>query len=303
MRFHDDIFGCIGRTPTFRLRRLSESAGAELLAKAEFLNPGGSIKDRIALAMCKSAEASGRLRPGETIVEATAGNTGIGLAWIAAACGYRFVAVMTEADRGPKVEAMEATGAEVVLLPCGRPWDGDDGPVGVARRLAGERDGLYINQFANPANPAAHEHTTAAEIRDAVGDGLDTIVVGVGSGGTATGLARGLKPAMPGLRVIGVAGQGSYLAGERNGDRIPGITPDFAPEVFDRDLVDHIEIVPSVAAAWAARRLAEIEGVPAGHSSGACLLAAENEAWRRPGSKILMVFSDSVRNYPGLGRR
>ena len=300
MRARGDIFERIGKTPIVGLPRLSEAAGAEILAKVELGNPGGSIKDRVGLAMVAAAEAEGRLAPGATIVEATAGNTGIALAWIAAARGYRFVAVMSEADRGPKVDTMEAMGAEVVLAAADRAWNSPEGPIGTARRLVCERGGVFLDQFTNPANPRVHERTTAAEIRRTLGDRLDAVVVGVGTGGTATGLARALKPAIPGLRVIGVVGVGSYLGNGRHGERIPGITPDFEAAVFERGLVDRIETPCPGDAARAARCLAEVEGLEAGHSSGACLLAAENEARRRPGSRILVIVADSARNYPAI---
>lgn len=207
---------------------------------------------------------------------------------------------MSEADAGPKVDAVVAMGAEVVLVPAGKAWPSPEGALGMAGRVARERGGLFLDQFSNPANPRAHERTTAVEIRRSLGDRLDAVVAGVGSGGTVTGLARALKPAMPGLRVIGAAGVGSYLGNGRHGERIPGITPDFEAAVFERRLVDRIETLCPGAAARAARCLAEVEGLAAGHSSGACLLAAENEARRRPGSRILLVLADSARNYPEL---
>ena len=302
MKIRGSILECIGGTPILRLGNLSRVAGAEILGKAEYLNPAGSLKDRVALAMVLAAEKRGELRPGSTLVEATAGNTGIGLALVAAARGYRFVAVMTEADRGPKSEAMEAMGAEVAYTPPGLAWDGDDGPLGVAARLAQARSGVFLNQFANPANPDVHERTTGAEIAATLGDQLDVLVVGVGTGGTATGLARALRPGRPGLRIVGVSGEGSYLGTSRPGDRIAGITPDFAPPVFARHLLDAVTTVTAQEAAAAARRIGEREGIPAGHSSGASLVVAEREARERPGATILILLGDSVRNYPRLGR-
>lgn len=301
MEIFDDLCATVGDTPIVPLRRLSEAAGAEILAKCEHLNPGGSLKDRVALAMVEAAEADGRLEPGSWIVEATAGNTGLGLAWVAPARGYRFVAVMTEIDRGPKTETMEAMGAEVVLVPKGIPWDTEEGCVGVAARIARERGGVFLDQFSNPANPAAHE-ATAAEIWGALEDELDTVVVGVGTGGTATGLGRALKPRLPGLRLLGVVAEGAYLASEREGDRIAGITPDFPPEIFDPSVLDDVVGISAGDAAAATRRLAETEGLAGGHSAGACLLAAEEEARERPGSRILILVGDGIRNYPGLGR-
>ncbi|MEM1204464.1 MAG: cysteine synthase family protein [Acidobacteriota bacterium] len=300
MSRRDDLFACIGGTPTFLLPKVSAAAGAQIFGKAEYLNPGGSIKDRIALAMVEAAERAGPLAPGTTLVEATAGNTGIGLAWIAAARGYRFVAVMNAADRGPKTQAMEAVGAECVLLDSHEPWDSEEGALGVARRIAESRGGLFLNQFENDANPVAHEHGTAPEIvADMEGD-VDAVIVGIGTGGTVTGLARGFAKLLPNVRLIGVAAEGSYLGTELEGDRIAGITPDFPPRVFEQDLLHRLDTITGDAAAVAARRLAEIEGIPAGHSSGALLLAAEAEARRNPGSRILFTLCDSLRNYKPL---
>lgn len=296
----DDSCALVGHTPTIRLPRLSAAAGAELFGKVEYLNPGGSIKDRIAVAMVEAAEKDGRLRPGMTLVEATAGNTGLGLAWVAATRGYQFVSVMSASDKGPKTDTMEAMGSECVLIPPGAPWDSDEGPVGIGARIAEERGGVFLNQFENPANPAAHETGTAREILDTFGDSLDAVVVGVGTGGTVTGVGRGLKAVQPGIRIIGVSGEGSYLGSELEGDRIAGITPDFPPDNLDLSVIDHLQTITGPVAAEATRRLNRTEGTSAGHSSGALLLAAEDEAKRNPGSKILILLCDSVRNYPDL---
>ncbi len=297
-----DATALVGNTPIFRLARLSEEAGAELLVKAEHLNPGGSIKDRVALNMVLAAESSGALKPGQTLVEATAGNTGIGLAWIAAARGYKFVSVMNASDKGPKTEIMEAMGAEVALADPNIPWDTEEGCLGIAQRIADERGGIFLNQFENDANPQAHE-TTAAEIVDALGDSVDTVIVGVGTGGTATGLARGLRPRLPNVKLIGVSAEGSYLGSEKEGDRIAGITPDFEAAIFDPSCLDEIVTVEMGVAAEATRRLLKEEGLPVGHSSGALLKVAQDEARKRPGSRILFFLCDSVRNYAGLSGR
>lgn len=297
---HDHVTALVGNTPVFRLPRLSQELGAEIFAKAEHLNPGGSIKDRIALAMVDAAEAAGRIQPGQTLVEATAGNTGIGLAWIAAARGYKFVSVMNAADKGPKTELMESMGAEVVLADPDIPWDTDEGCLGIAGRIAEERGGLFLNQFENPANPAVHENQTSSEILDTFGDDLDFLIVGVGTGGTVTGLARGLKPHLPNLKIVGVPAEGSYLGSEKPGDRIAGITPDFEAEIFDPKSMDILFPVDAEAALDATRRLLKLEGLPVGHSSGAFLIAAEHVAKQHPGTKILFFTCDSVRNYSTL---
>lgn len=298
-QIYDHVTALVGNTPVFRLPRISAELGAEIFAKAEHLNPGGSIKDRIALAMVDAAEAAGHIQKGQTLVEATAGNTGIGLAWIAAARGYKFVSVMNASDKGPKTELMESMGAEVALADPEIPWDTDEGCLGIAQRIADERGGLFLNQFANAANPDVHEKTTAPEILAAF-DKLDFLIVGVGTGGTVTGLARGLKPHMPELQIVGVPAEGSYLGSEKPGDRIAGITPDFEAEVFDPKSMDILFPVDADSAFAAARRLLETEGLPVGHSSGAFLVAAEHLAQKHPGSKILFFTCDSVRNYSQL---
>lgn len=299
-KIYDDITALVGNTPVFKLPRLSEELGAEIFIKAEHLNPGGSIKDRVALAMVNAAEAEGKIEKGQTLVEATAGNTGIGLAWVAAARGYKFVSVMNAADKGPKTELMESMGAEVELADPDIPWDTEEGCLGIAQRIADERGGVFLNQFENPANPKAHETTTAPEILDAFGDSLDVLIVGVGTGGTVTGLARGLKPHAPNLSIVGVPADGSYLGSEKPGDRIAGITPDFEAEIFDPKSMDVLFPVDSESALVATRRLLETEGLPVGHSSGAFLIAAEQQAKEKPGSKICFFTCDSVRNYPKL---
>ena len=302
----------IGATPLVHLPKLSASAGADLWGKAELFNPGGSVKDRIALAMVRAAQDDGRLRAGGYVVEATAGNTGIGLSLVCAALGYRFVAVMTSLDRGPKSELMRSLGAEVVFVEPGPRWDSDEGPLGVAAGIAAERSGVFLDQFSNPANPAVHERVTADELAAELGLSADldppaerreraaSIVVGVGTGGTATGLKRGLAERAPQVRVVGVAAAGSYLGPGPEDDRIAGITPDFAPKTFDQSILDGLETVTSPEAADAAGRLARTEGIPVGHTTGACLVAAEREARRYPGRTIVLVLGDSVRNYPEL---
>jgi len=303
MKIYGSIADLIGRTPIIRLSHLSRATGAEILVKAEFLNPGGSMKDRVALAMLVAAEKAGTIKPGGLLVEATAGNTGIGLAMLAAARGYRFIAVMTDSDRGPKSEAMEAYGAEVVFARSDAPWDSNRGPLGVARELAQAHGGLFLNQFANPANPEAHAQTTAREIIEDLGASLDVLVAGVGSGGTVTGIARALKPAIPGLSVVGVAARSSYLGANDHGSgRIPGITPDFEAEVFAPGLIDRFALIDPEAANQRARELARSEGLWVGHSSGAIVEAAVSEARERPGAMVLAVLADTGRNTPRTTR-
>jgi cysteine synthase A len=246
--------------------------------------------------MLADAEAMGRLAPGAHVVEATSGNTGVALAMLAAARGYRFTAVLPESDRGPRTEAMEAYGAEVVTTPEGAEWESAEGPLGVAERMASERGALFLNQFRNPANPEAHALGTALEILDDLGGDLDVVVAGVGSGGTVTGLARTLKPSVPGLEVVAVAASGSYLGSDNGNGRVPGITPDFEPAVFRKDLVDEVVLVAPEAARARARELAATEGLWVGPSSGAVVEAAVAAARRHAAGVVVAVLADTGRN-------
>ncbi len=297
MPLHDSILDTIGHTPIVRLQRLPPRHVA-LYAKVESFNPGGSVKDRLALAIVLDAERSGALRPGQTIVEATSGNTGIALAMVAAARGYPFVAVMTETFSVERRKLMRAYGAKVILTPAA---ERGSGMVRKAAELAQRHGWFLARQFDNPANPAYHRSTTAAEIlRDFAGRRLDTFVSGWGTGGTLTGVGQVLKVARPDIRIVATEPAGaSLLSGEPWAPhRIQGWTPDFVPSVLDRGIADAIRPVDDVLARDTARRLAREEGIFVGISAGATVAAALQVAEQSPpGSVLLAMLPDTGERY------
>lgn len=297
MPLHDSILDTIGHTPIVRLQRLPPRHVA-LYAKVESFNPGGSVKDRLALAIVLDAERSGALRPGQTIVEATSGNTGIALAMVAAARGYPFVAVMTETFSVERRKLMRAYGAKVILTPAA---ERGSGMVRKAAELAQRHGWFLARQFDNPANPAYHRSTTAAEIlRDFAGRRLDTFVSGWGTGGTLTGVGQVLKVARPDIRIVTTEPAGaSLLSGEPWAPhRIQGWTPDFVPSVLDRGIADAIRPVDDVLARDTARRLAREEGIFVGISAGATVAAALQVAEQSPpGSVLLAMLPDTGERY------
>ncbi|TNM69356.1 cysteine synthase A [Streptomyces sp. NP160] len=279
MRIYDDVTQLVGRTPLVRLNRLAEGAVAEVVAKLEFYNPSASVKDRIAVAMLDAAEASGELRPGGTVVEATSGNTGIGLAMAGAARGYRVVLTMPETMSLERRALLRAYGAEVVLTPGS---EGMKGAVARAVEVATERGAVQVRQFANAANPEVHRRTTAEEIWEDTDGRVDVVVAGIGTGGTITGVGQVLKERKPGLRVVAVEPQESPIlnGGQPGPHKIQGIGPNFVPEVLDTSVYDEVvDVDVDTSVAWARRAAAE-EGILAGLSSGAALSAAVQVASR-----------------------
>ena len=297
MTLYNNILDTIGSTPIVRLHRIAP-AHVELYAKVEAFNPGGSVKDRLALAIVLDAEQRGLLRPGQTIVEATSGNTGIALAMVAAARGYPFVAVMTETFSVERRKLMRAYGAKVILTPAA---ERGTGMVRKAAELA-ERHGWFLaRQFENEANPAWHRNTTGPEIlRDFAGRRLDYFVSGWGTGGTLTGAGEVLKLARPGLQVIAAepAGAAMLSGAPWQPHRIQGWTPDFLPAVLNRGIADQVLPVDDVLARDTARRLAREEGVFAGLSSGATVAAALRIAETAPrGAVLLAMLPDTGERY------
>ncbi|HPD07306.1 MAG TPA: cysteine synthase A [Candidatus Bipolaricaulis sp.] len=297
MPIHATVSELIGNTPLVRLR-LGEGTGARILAKLEMWNPLGSVKDRIAWAMIADAEERGALAPGGTVVEPTSGNTGIGLAFVCALRGYPLVLTMPETMSPERRAILAALGAELVLTPAAA---GMAGSVRVARELAAERGAFLPNQFENPANPRAHEQTTAEEIWRDTGGEVDVFVAGIGTGGTITGVGRFLKRRRPGVRIVGVEPAASpVLAGGSPGaHRIEGIGAGFVPPVLDRAMLDEVLAVTEDEAEAMARRLAREEGILAGISSGAALAAALRVA-RRPecaGKTVVVVLPDRGERY------
>jgi cysteine synthase A len=297
MAIHDSILDTIGRTPVIRLQRMAP-ANVRLYAKAESFNPGGSVKDRLAIAIILDAEARGLLKPGDTVIEATSGNTGVALAMVCAARGYKFVAVMTETFSMERRKLMRAYGAKVLLTAAA---ERGTGMVKRAEELARKHGWFLASQFANPANPAYHRQTTAAEIlRDFAGQRLDWFVSGWGTGGTLTGVGEVLAVARSEVQVVTCEPAGaSLLAGKDWAPhRIQGWTPDFVPEVLNRDVAKSILPVDDVVARDTALRLARQEGIFVGISAGATVAAAlEVAKTARDGDVILAMLPDTGERY------
>ena len=297
MTVHQNILDAIGNTPVVRLQHLAPE-GVELFVKIEAANPMGSVKDRLALGIIEAAEKSGELKPGQTVVEATSGNTGVALAAVCAARGYPFVAVMTETFSVERRKLMRAYGAKVVLTAAA---ERGSGMVRKAKELADKHGWFLAQQFENPANPSYHRNTTAAEIlRDFAGKRLDYFVTGWGTGGTLTGVGEVLKVARPEVKVIASEPAGaSLLAGkEWQPHKIQGWTPDFVPGVLNRDVAHQILPVDDVVARDTSRALAQQEGIFVGISSGATLAAALQIAKDAPeGSVLLAMLPDTGERY------
>ncbi len=291
----------IGNTPLAELANIEKSEGlrARLLAKLEYLNPAGSAKDRIALAMITAAEREGRLKPGAVIIEPTSGNTGIGLAAVAAARGYRAIIVMPDSMSMERRLLMKAYGAELVLTPGAQ---GMKGAIAKAEALAKELPGSMVaGQFVNPANPAAHRASTGPEIWRDTDGGVDLFVAGIGTGGTITGVGEYLKSVKPGVKVIGVEPASSpfLTQGKAGPHGLQGIGAGFAPEVLNREVIDELLTVTEEEAYAAGRLIARTEGYLVGISSGAALHAAIQVA-RRPenaGKTVVVLLPDTGDRY------
>jgi cystathionine beta-synthase len=298
---HDSILTTVGNTPIVRLARIGRSLDCELLGKCEFLNPGGSVKDRIGVRMLLDAEQQGRIKPGDTLIEPTSGNTGIGLALAAAVRGYRMIITMPEKMSREKQVVLEALGAEIIRTPTEAAWDSPDSHLGVARRLKQVIPNSHIlDQYSNPSNPLAHEEGTGAEILEQCGGKLDVIVMTAGTGGTVTGVARALKRALERVVVVGVDPEGSILAGPGpiHTYKVEGIGYDFIPDVLDRSLVDRWVKTNDRDSFRVARQLIRQEGLLVGGSSGAAVWAAMQVARDfKAGARIVVILPDSIRNY------
>ena len=298
MAIHPNILTTIGKTPLVRINKLTEGTSAEILAKIEFFNPGASVKDRIALNMVEDAEQRGILKKGMTIIEPTSGNTGIGLAMVAAVKGYQVVFVMPETMSIERRKILKQFGAQIILTPGNQ---GMSGAVAEAERLA-QQDGYFMpGQFQNPANPEIHRKTTAREIIADLGDRTpDYFVAGVGSGGTITGVGEILKQVYPDIQIIAVEPTGSPVlsGGKAGAHKIQGIGAGFVPEVLNRNIINEIIRVDDESAILTARRLATEEGILVGISAGANLFAALQIARRnRHDCLIIVVFPDTGERY------
>jgi cysteine synthase A len=294
---HDSILDTIGGTPVVRLHRIAPEH-VTLYVKVEAFNPGGSVKDRLAIAIILDAEAKGLLKPGDTVVEATSGNTGVALAMVCAARGYKFVATMSETFSIERRKLMRAYGAKVILTPAA---ERGSGMVRRAEELAKKHGWFLARQFENPANPAYHRQTTAAEIlRDFAGRRLDHFVTGWGTGGTLTGVGQVLKVARPEVKVTACEPAGaSLLTGkEWQPHKIQGWTPDFVPAVLDREVASQILPIDDILARDTARRLASEEGIFVGISAGATTAAAlEVAKSAKEGDVILAMLPDTGERY------
>jgi cysteine synthase len=298
-RILDNVTQLIGNTPLVRLHRLTRGAHAEVLVKLEFQNPGGSVKDRIGLSMIEAAEAAGKIGPDTIILEPTSGNTGIGLAMVAAAKGYRCTLLMPETASLERRKLLRAYGAELILTP------GSEGMKGAIRRaneMAAENPKYFIpQQFENPANPEIHRRTTAEEIWRDTGGRLDIFVAGVGTGGTITGVAQVLKPRLPGLKIVAVEPTDSaVLSGGKPGPhKIQGIGAGFVPDVLETGVIDQIIQVTNDEAFATARRMPREEGILVGISSGAAVHAALQLAFQpeNEGKRIVVIIPSNGERY------
>src|SRR5437773_1508484 len=296
----ESILQSVGRTPLIRLRRLNEGLQAAVCVKVESMNPGGSVKDRVGIAMITEAERRGWLRPGGTIIEATAGNTGVGLAMVAAVKGYRCIFVLPDKMSGEKVRLLKAYGAEVVITPTNVAPDSPESYNGVADRLAREIPGAWRpNQFTNLANPDVHYRTTGREIWEQTEGRVTVFVSGVGTGGTISGVGRYLKEQNPDVKIIGADPEGSVLSGGTGKPwKVEGIGEDYVPKTFNSQMVDDWVRVGDAEAFHVARELARREGMLLGGSSGTTVAAALRYARRLTGDHLVVAIgADTGRNY------
>jgi len=297
-KIYDSICDVIGRTPIIRLKRIPENNWAEMLVKLESLNPGGSVKDRIGLSMIEAAERDGQLKPGGTIIEATSGNTGIGLAMVCAAKGYKVILTMPDDVSLERVALLRAYGARVILT---HRLEFMQGAINKALEILADHPDYFMpQQFRNPANPETHRDTTAREILRVVGNRLDALIVGVGTGGTATGTGEVIKQNIETIKLFAVEPTDSpVLSGGKPGwHKIQGIGAGFIPEVLNRKVIDRVLTVTNEDAAAAAHRLAEQEGILCGISSGAILHASCTVAKELgPGRRLLAILPDTGERY------
>ena len=298
---HDTILNTIGNTPVVKINKIGNDLKCNLFAKCEFFNPGGSVKDRIGWKMVEDAENSGRIKPGDTLIEPTSGNTGQGIALAAAVKGYKCIITMPEKMSQEKQIVLESLGATIIRTPTEALFSDPESHISVAKKLQKEiKDSHILDQYSNPSNPDAHYQNTAEEIINDFGDNLDMVVISVGTGGTITGVAKRLKEAIPKIKIIGADPVGSILGGgnEISSYLVEGIGYDFIPDVLDNSLIDQYIKTEDQESFIMARRLIKEEGLLCGGSCGATMVAALSAASiLEDGQNCLLILADSIRNY------
>ena len=298
---YDNILDTVGSTPIVKFNKIGENLDCNLYGKCEYFNPGGSVKDRIGKNMIEHAEKNGIIKPGDTLIEPTSGNTGIGLALSAAVKGYKMIITMPEKMSKEKEVALKALGATIVRTPTEAAWDDPESHIEVAKKMQKEIPNSHIlDQYSNISNPNAHYEFTAQEILDDMDYKIDMLVAGVGTGGTITGIAKKMKEKLPEIEIIGVDPYGSILGGgdKVHSYKVEGIGYDFFPDVLDNSLIDHYVKIHDKESFLMARRLIKEEGLFVGGSSGGAVWAALQTAKKlNKNQNCVIILPDSIRNY------
>ena len=298
---HENILSTIGNTPVVKINKIAKNLDCNVFAKCEFFNPGGSVKDRIGWNMVKEAELSGRIKPGDTLIEPTSGNTGQGIALAAAVKGYKCIITMPEKMSKEKQIALEALGAKIIRTPTEAKSSDPESHISVAKKLKKEiKNSHILDQYSNPSNPEAHYYGTAEEIIKDFQGNLDMVVISVGTGGTITGVAKRLKEEIPKIKIVGADPEGSILGGgeEVSSYLVEGIGYDFIPDVLDNSLIDEYIKTKDEESFTMARRLIKEEGLLCGGSCGATMVAAMKAASKlKNGQNCLVILADGIRNY------